>query len=171
MGRGYVFVEGHGEKQALLSLLHRLSADLGLPTRVWAEPIRSTRLTTEAGISIECERLRSKHDCEVALFFRDDEDGCLKIDAPKMAVWLHAQALPHPVAVVLAFREYETFFLAGAESLAGRPLVDDGGLSRPGLVAGARFEGNPEARRDAKGWLAAHFLEERATNPLSINCR
>ena len=48
-----------------------------------------------------------------------------------------------PVIVSLAHREYETWFIAAVESLRG---VD--GLS-PDAVAPA----NPEAMRDAKGWL------------------
>jgi hypothetical protein len=54
-------------------------------------------------------------------------------------------------AAVVAVREYEAWFLAAAESLGGhRGLADD-------LAAPA----NPEAIRDAKGWLRDHMPGSR----------
>jgi hypothetical protein len=52
-----------------------------------------------------------------------------------------------PITVALAYREYETWFLAAAKSLRGV-----GGLP-PDLEPPAV----PESLRDAKGWLAARM--------------
>lgn len=55
------------------------------------------------------------------------------------------------VACVFACREYESWLLAGAESLRGRPLPD----GRPGVPANVQlFDGDTEvAPRGAKGWF------------------
>jgi hypothetical protein len=50
-------------------------------------------------------------------------------------------ALPFSIAVVCAKREYEAWFLASLES----------------IHAERRYEGDPEAPHDAKGWLKEHF--------------
>jgi len=52
-----------------------------------------------------------------------------------------------PVGVVLAYREFETWFLAAAESLRGRR----------GLPADLEPPDNPEAIRGAKEWLGKHM--------------
>jgi len=55
------------------------------------------------------------------------------------------------VASVFAVKEYETWLIAGVESLASKPLPD----GRPGIRAGVVApSGNlEEGPRDAKGWL------------------
>lgn len=59
------------------------------------------------------------------------------------------------VAVVIAQQEFETWLVAGVESLAGKPLA--GG--HPGILPGAKppsglLEQHP---RDAKGWLSSQM--------------
>jgi hypothetical protein len=49
--------------------------------------------------------------------------------------------------VILAHREYESWFLSAAESLAGRR----------GLKADLVAPETPEEIRDAKGWLSKHL--------------
>jgi hypothetical protein len=56
-----------------------------------------------------------------------------------------------PSAVVLAHREYEAWFLAAAESLRGQR----------GLPADLAPPADPEAVRDAKGWLRSHMPRNR----------
>lgn len=43
MSRGYIYVDGHGEKKAILNLVHRLWIDLGLPFLAWAPPVATLR--------------------------------------------------------------------------------------------------------------------------------
>jgi hypothetical protein len=52
------------------------------------------------------------------------------------------------IAVVLAHREYESWFIAAAESLAGKRRLDLS-LAAPD---------NCEQIRDAKGWLSEHIV-------------
>ena len=55
------------------------------------------------------------------------------------------------VAVVFACQEYESWLIAGVESLSGRPLKD----GRPGVPSGTRppAQDLESAPRNAKGWL------------------
>ncbi len=55
MGKGYLIVEGHGDGQAALKLVHRVWADLGLPHVHWdAHPIRGVGLHTRLGVMKAC---------------------------------------------------------------------------------------------------------------------
>lgn len=49
--------------------------------------------------------------------------------------------------------------------MAGRPLVDERGVQRPGLRPDARFTGEPESIRDVKGLLTTFFPPGRAYKP------
>ncbi len=159
----YVVTEGHGETDAVLNLLHRLQADLGLPPVVWGRPLRKlvasrSRAEEMAGL------VRGKGDAQGLLLLRDDEDGCPRETGPELAKWLKELGLPFPAAVVLFFREYETLFLPCVDLMAGRPLVSRG-IERPGLRAGASFTDDPEGPRDAKGVITSLMPPGRAYKP------
>jgi hypothetical protein len=162
VGRAYLVVEGHGEQEATRNLATRLWADLGLAAVVWAPPIRGTDLKTQAGILKSCEILRSHGDCDRALVLRDadDTDDCPARSDPETAAWVAAARLPFPVAVVLARREYEAWFLACLPVLGGREI-------RPGITiaAGSVFEGDPEEIRNAKKALTEHYPRGKAYRP------
>jgi hypothetical protein len=166
MGKGYVIVEGHGDGHAALNLVHRMWADLGLAHVTWdPNPIRGKGLNTQMGVVKSCELLRSKPQCERALFLRDEDDLCPKERGPETASWIQALKLPFPVAVVLPYREFETWFLPCIQHLAGRPIPGPGGNDRPGLAAGAVYRGNFEAIRGVKEWLSKHFAQGKAYKP------
>ncbi len=162
MGRAYLVVEGHGEQDAMRNLATRLWVDLGLPPVVWAPPIRGTDVKTQGGILKSCENIRSHGDCDRALMLRDadDDDDCPARFGPETAAWVAAAKLPFPVAVVLARREYEAWFLACLPVIAGRSI-------RPGVVIpeGTVFDGDPEEKRDAKGWLTKCYPKGKAYRP------
>ena len=157
MGRAHVIVEGHGEQDAVLNLLTRLWADLGLSLVTWAEPIRGKNLAQRSGVEKSCELVRRKRDTELLVILRDDEDGCPKTDGPIIASWLRELALPFPSAVVLAYREFESLFLPCVEQMAGKPLGGHANIKRPGLCSDARFDGNFEAKRGVKEWLSTQM--------------
>jgi hypothetical protein len=165
MGRGYLVVEGHGDGQAALNLVVRLSKDLGFTELHWAEPIRGRNLHQERGIQKAGELVRTKGDAAALLLMRDEDDGCPKDLAPLTAGWLKSLALPFPSAVVLAHREFEAFFLPCLSQMAGRKLVSPKGVERDGLLPDSVFHGNPESIRGVKEWLSQHMPAGRAYKP------
>jgi hypothetical protein len=165
MPRGYLVVEGHGELRAAAALINRLWVDLGLPLLPWADPIRGISLTHEDGVARACGFVRSKGDADALLIMRDEDDLCPRITGPETARWVANLGLPFAAAVILAHREYEAWFLPCLHLMAGRPLVDDRGIERPGIVAGSRYDGDPEAPRDVKGILTRSFPKGRTYKP------
>jgi hypothetical protein len=166
VGKGYLIVEGHGDKYAALNLVHRMWMELGLAHLTWdPNPIRGVGLQTQSGVIRACEYLRSKPQCERALLLRDEDDLCPKERGPQTAAWIQALQLRFPVAVVLPYREFETWFLPCVAQLAGKRLKAPGGDDRPGLAAGTSFTGEFESIRGVKEWLSRHFAEGKAYKP------
>lgn len=165
MRRGYIYVEGHGEKDAILNLIHRLWRDLGLPFLSWAPPVKGLDLLHQKGIDKICQRVRMHPDAAALLIIRDDEDDCPAESGPRTASWIARHGLPFPAASVMMYREYETLFLPCAALMAGKPLVDDRGVVRPGLIAGSHFDGDPTRLRGAKEWLSRHMPPDRRYKP------
>ena len=161
----YVVVEGHGEVQAVLNLLTRLRVDLKLRVRPWSEPIRGRQLLNNEGIRRYAEAIRARDDCDGLLVLCDDEDGCPKEDAPRLAEALSVLDLPFPAAVVLAYREYESLFLPCIPLMAGKKLAGDSGTLRPGLSTAASWIGPFEDKRDVKGWLSSQMSPGRIYKP------
>lgn len=153
MTKGYIVSEGHGEDQALPNLLYKLcQVSAYFHVSHFEKTIRSpTQLKNEDSFRHACTLLRAKRDCAFALFLRDCEDACPGKLGPQFAEVLRKEELPFPSAVVLFYREYETLFLASLPSLAGKDLPGPGGITRPGIPAGATYPGDVTARRDAKG--------------------
>ena len=77
----------------------------------------------------------------------DCEDDCPAQLGPRLLRDVQADAGEIPCIVVLAHREYETWFLAAAESLR----------AMDGLIDTTRAPDDPENIRDAKGWLGRHM--------------
>lgn len=165
MGKGYVIVEGHGESDAVSNLLYRLQDYLGLTQRTWARPSRGKNLLKREGLHQYSEAVRARGDAEALVVLVDDEDGCPKTDGPEMASWLRALSLPFPAAVVLAFREYESLFLPCIPVMAGQTLKGAAGQELPGLVSGARWVGDYEAKRGVKEWLTSQMPRGRSYKP------
>lgn len=159
----YVVVEGHGEPDAVLNLLHRLQKDMGLPAAVWGRALRK-KIMTRAQAEDIAALVRGHGDVDGLLITRDDEDGCPRESGPTLARWLKELTLPFPVAVSLFFREYETLFLPCVEVMAGQPLRN-GGITRSGLRADAAFAGDYETKRDAKGVLTELMSGSRSYKP------
>lgn len=160
----YVVVEGHGEESAVLNLLTRLAADLGLDLGHFARPIRANSILRESTVERYAQLVRGKRDAKGLLVLCDDEDGCPKDDAPRLAQILRKQALPFPAAIVLAYREYESLFLPCISHLAGKPLPGPGG-DRAGIRPGVGYDGDFEAKRGVKEWLTKQMPPGRAYKP------
>jgi hypothetical protein len=150
----YPIVEGHGELEAAPVLLRRLLAltgsfDIGVGT-----PIRRTQaqMRGEQSIHAAVRLALLQPECAAVLILFDGEDDCPVEVAARVRAWAHAAAGGTPCDVVVAYREYETWFLAALESLRGQR----------GIRADAVPPAAPESRRDAKGRLEESMLPDRS---------
>lgn len=142
-------VEGHGEVEALPALLYRLADRLELPTALRVDPpirVKSgSFLNNEEYFRRHVELAASKATAYggAVLILLDCDDGCPAERGPKLLEQAVAVRSDAKFLVALAYREFETWFIAAAESLRGRfGLPED--LTRPA---------NFESIRNAKGWL------------------
>jgi hypothetical protein len=145
-------VEGHGEVQAVPILLRRLIADATPNAQLWLNPA----LRVKAGSFINDDDYFKKY-LELAarktkpwpnscvLILLDCEDKCPAELGPHLLEKAKVCRSDVTIIVILAHREYETWFLAAARSLRGVC----------GLPANLDPPDDPELYRDAKGWLSA----------------
>ena len=146
-------VEGHGDVTALPTLLRRLAAECHLSEVRFAPPLRLARaeFRTAGRLPNLVLAARSRPDCDGLLVLFDSDDACPKETAPALQASLQAMLGGVPCQVVMAHREFESWFLAGLAGLRGHRGI------RPDAV----YEGDPEQPRDAKGRLQAHLLAGR----------
>lgn len=142
-------VEGHGEVSALPKLLYRLArefpmVDLSTPKPPW----RRTRgsLLAPNGIEREVESNSWVGPSGGILVLLDADDDCPAELAPALLNRAQSARPDRRVSVVLAKREFEAWFLASAQSLAGRF----------GFPADMEAPADPEGVRGAKEWLSRH---------------
>ncbi len=157
-------VEGEGEVDAVPVLLRRIhsgSGGAGLPLII-NKPIRVkanrfVRDPEDRRRYVELAALKAAHSGArpLVLILLDSEDDCPARLGPQLLEECQQVRPDVPVMVVLAHREFETWFIAAAYSLAGRR----------GLPTDLAPLDQPESRRDAKGWLAAR-MGRRYNEPL-----
>jgi hypothetical protein len=147
-------VEGHGEVQALPILIRRIAERVAPDLYTHVHPpirIPANKLILEGelerALRLACIRLEPRGGVFVLL---DSEDDLPCEVAPSLQTRAEA-CMQLPVSIVLAYREYETWFLAGATSLRGLR----------GLPADLAPPENPEQPRGAKEWLSQHMLGSR----------
>ena len=150
----YVLVEGHGEVEAAPVLLRRLLAEAQCHGIGVGHPIRRTQsqLRSQEGIQAGVRLALLQPECAAVVILFDGEDDCPKGLGPKVQSWAQAAAGGTPCDVAIAYREYETWFLAAVESLRGSH----------GIRADATAPANPELRRDAKSALEEFMPADRA---------
>lgn len=146
-------VEGHGEVQALPVLLRRLTMEVSPETDLRLNPalrVKACSFLDEKGEGyfekyIELAARKAKawpKSCVLILL--DCEDICPAELGPKLLRRAKNCRPDMTFMVILAHREYESWFLAAANSLQGICGLPDS-LSSPK---------NIESIRDAKGWLS-----------------
>jgi hypothetical protein len=141
-------VEGYGEVAALPVLLQRIAVEIapGLYLQV-PRPYRTGRhaLLRHGGledvIQVQGDRVTGLGGVLVLI---DADDDCPADMGPRLLERAHATRPDRRVAVVLANREYEAWFLASASSLAGQR----------GFPAMLDAPTDPESVRGAKEWLS-----------------
>lgn len=152
-------VEGRGEVAAVPILLRRVGAAIAPTT--WldvARPILARRPSMVR--PEELARLLTLAAGKVqgpggVLVLLDADDDCPATLGPELRAEAARVRPDLTVAVVVADREYEAWFLAAATSLAG---------SRS-LATGLEPPSDPDAVRDAKGWLQSRRTDGRAYTP------
>jgi hypothetical protein len=149
-------VEGEGEVQAVPILVRRIAErlDPGLAVQI-PRPVLSKRSQLaealgelESRIQMAVAKLHGRGGVLVLLDSEDDDPAKL---GPSLLERARRARADIPIAVVLAVREYEGWFLAAAESLGGKC----------GLPADLKAPSDPESYRGAKEWLRKRMPRER----------
>jgi hypothetical protein len=153
-----LIVEGHGEVKAAPILLRRIAEEIDRNvTLEILQPIRRPRSSLvkpyelERAVELAASRARPTGGVFVLL---DSDDDCPAELAPVLLQRALSAGLGLPVSVILPRREFETWFLAAAESLRGQR----------GLPLDLAPPDNPEAIRGAKEWLRDQ-MRERIYSP------
>lgn len=154
-------VEGEGEFACIRILLERIWREvLGGEFIEVLQPIRGSR-----GQIVKKERLQSfvglalrklknppvSSDPALVLILIDADEDCPKKLAPRLLAIARAVYPPANVSCVLANVEYETWFVAAAESL-GDYLH----------LAGDQVPPSPEESKSRKAWVASHYAGKGA---------
>ena len=131
----------------------RLSEILHAPEfEGWADD-GGSKETVQASVRLA----KLQPQCAAIVILFDGEDDCPKELGETVRAWAKEAAGDTPCDVVIAYREYETWFLAALESLRGKYGIRDD----------AAAPANPESRRDAKGWLEDFMPRHRAYSETS----
>lgn len=146
-------VEGQGEVSALPKLIHRIAQEtneaciplVNHPIRIKSGSFINDGDYFHRHISLAAAKAASNQG--MVLILLDSEDVCPAKLGPELLGRAQAVRADVTYLVILAHREYETWFLASAASLRGH-----GGLPMD-LCAPP----NPESIRGAKEWLGARM--------------
>ncbi|MBN9525183.1 MAG: DUF4276 family protein [Alphaproteobacteria bacterium] len=146
--RLFPIVEGHGEVEAVPVLLRRLVSHRGV-TVAPAFRLPRTKMTDcqEFRSAIAYGALKAGPAGGVLVILDADDDPACRI-GPMLLDIARTMARDCPVGLVAAEREFEAWLLASALSLRGHRRVRDDAVP----------PANPEAIRDAKGYLSANIL-------------
>lgn len=115
-------VEGHGEVKALPILLRRIVFDIDPTVSLnYVEPFRHSagRLIKPEGLERALSAVAIKHPNHAILVLIDSEDDCPATFGPSLLNRARTARPDILTSTILAYREYETWFLSAAESLAG----------------------------------------------------
>ena len=141
-------VEGHGEMEAAPILIRRIAESLYPELEIITpRPIRVSRDKVvksgelEREVELAAQKLRGRGAIFILLDSDDDCPARLGPELRNRALQVHGNL---PIAVVLAKREFESWFLAAAVSLRGQR----------GLKSDLEPPNDPEAIRGAKEWLS-----------------
>ena len=148
-------VEGQGDVAAVPLLIRRIAGalypELAIDT---PRPIRVHRNQVVQPDKLEQEiELAARRIGEQGAIFiiLDSDEDCPAELGPELLRRASQAHSDLPIAVVIAKNEFEAWFLAAAESIRGRR----------GLRNDIQSPDDPEAIRDAKGWLSNRMEEGR----------
>lgn len=148
-------VEGEGEVGAVPKLLCRLLSETGRYDLSIARPKNAngrSNLDKPGGLESFVELSWRERDCGATLVLVDADKECPVTVAKGYARRVQAMGVRFSVVIVVARCEYEAWFLASLETIAGREWQ-----GRVGLPEELRFAGDVEAIVGVKGWLDRHL--------------
>ena len=150
-------VEGHGEVAALRVLIATVVAHIGsevypvVPTPLRVP--RGTLLRTPGALENYAAQAIQLSDPRARLLvLLDSDDECPAELGPRLLQRLDSRFPDRPISINVANREYESWFIASAESIAGHIGVDPFHSTMPS---------NIETIRGAKEWLSRNLLHRR----------
>ena len=153
-----LIVTGHGEIEAVPILIRRIAAETN-PSLAVDIPgilrVPESSLRQAGQLERHVERaadLLQGSGGVLILLDCDWEGGCPAQEGPALLARARLKRPDKLIAVVLAKQEYEAWFLAAAESLAGRR----------GLPVNLTAPADPETIRGAKEWLRSRMPANRA---------
>lgn len=146
-------VEGSGETQSIERLIWRIAQSfspgvairVNQPIRVKSGSFMNDARQRDRHVMLAAAKARQARGCVLVLL--DSEDHCPAQLGPRLLADVSEVARDIPFIVCLAYREYETWFVAAVESLRGIE----------GMSPEVSCPADPEAFRDAKGWLGRHL--------------
>jgi hypothetical protein len=161
-GKIVPIVEGDGEIAAVPILLHRLLHEHSEHRFQIAMPKNAhgcRNLSKDGGIEKFVRYAWLEPNCVAVIIIVDGDtvSGCPITFAKELSARVRCLRGPHPVAVVIANREYEAWFLASLPSLVGKRITEY--LRFPSELV---FAGDPESVRDVKGWLSRQLPRGKA---------
>jgi hypothetical protein len=142
-------VEGHGEVEALPALLHRIAATEGFQGQLLVNaPIRVKSGSFLNDLDYRNRRLllaaaKAAERNGTVMILLDCEDDCPAQLGPRLLQEARKIRNDVDMLIALAYREYESWFIAAARSLRGHR----------GLPIDLEPPANPEQIRNAKDWL------------------
>jgi hypothetical protein len=156
-------VEGHGEDASLRTLLQRMGSELFDAYIEVTRPIRGKRMKLvqsrelERSINFAIRRLREveSEDPAVILVLLDADDDLPCELGPALLEMSKAVRGDTDISCVIANVEYETWLIAGSDSLGD--YLD---LSRD-----REPPADPEARRLGKAWIQNRFIKRPSYSP------
>lgn len=145
-------VEGHGEVESVPLLIRRIAHEFDPELQVMVpHPVRVTKSKLlkpgELERATELAALKAGGRGGVLILLDSDED-CPAQLGPELLGRVRLARADLPSSVVLAKREFESWFLASAESLRGNR----------GLPEGLESPEQPEEVAGAKEWLTNNML-------------
>jgi len=149
-------VEGHGDIEAVPIVVRRIAAQIQPPVIVHVTaPLRTPKSKLvkpgelERAVELAARRIAGGGGVLVVL---DTDDDCPAQIGPALLARAASVRIGLPVAVVLAKTEFESWFVAAAESIAGSA----------GLPGDLRAPADPESIRGAKEWLTQRMASTRS---------
>jgi hypothetical protein len=153
-------VEGDGDVMAVPLLLRDALARL----QRWDFEIARPRnahgrgnLTKQDGIERFVRLCLKEPERDAILILIDADADCAATIGLDLAIRVRAVRSTVPIVIVLAKREYETWFVASIQTIAGKQLA-----GRPGITAEAIPPEEPEAVPNPKAWLSQRMPPGRA---------